>query len=56
MPDAWETANGLNNNSNDAMADKNGDGYASEYMRGGPMLCDLILARTDIENYINSLV
>ncbi|KAF8595364.1 polysaccharide lyase family 1 protein [Ceratobasidium sp. AG-I] len=29
IPDSWETANGLNINSNDAMADKNGDGYAN---------------------------
>ncbi|KAG8696843.1 hypothetical protein FRC09_008235 [Ceratobasidium sp. 395] len=29
IPDAWESANGLNPNSNDAMADKNGDGYAN---------------------------
>ena len=32
MPDDWETANGLNPNVNDAMQDKNGDGYASECM------------------------
>ncbi|KAG8741939.1 hypothetical protein FRC10_002250 [Ceratobasidium sp. 414] len=29
MPDSWESANGLNPNSNDAMSDKNGDGYAN---------------------------
>ncbi|CAE6507039.1 unnamed protein product [Rhizoctonia solani] len=29
MPDDWETANGLNPNVNDAMQDKNGDGYAN---------------------------
>ncbi|QRV75869.1 pectate lyase [Ceratobasidium sp. AG-Ba] len=27
MPDSWESANGLNPKSNDAMSDKNGDGY-----------------------------
>ncbi|KAG8763592.1 hypothetical protein FRC12_008484 [Ceratobasidium sp. 428] len=30
IPDSWESANGLNPSSNDAMSDKNGDGYASE--------------------------
>ncbi|CCO31199.1 putative pectate lyase C [Rhizoctonia solani AG-1 IB] len=29
MPDEWEIANGLNPNVNDAMQDKNGDGYAN---------------------------
>ncbi|CAE6342567.1 unnamed protein product, partial [Rhizoctonia solani] len=29
MPDDWEIANGLNPNVNDAMQDKNGDGYAN---------------------------
>ncbi|KAG8692365.1 hypothetical protein FRC08_009827, partial [Ceratobasidium sp. 394] len=29
IPDSWENANGLNPNSNDAMSDKNGDGYAN---------------------------
>lgn len=38
------------------MADKNGDGYASEYMRDRLEECVLTFLRTDIENYINSLV
>jgi hypothetical protein len=33
MPDDWEIANGLDPNVNDAMQDKNGDGYASKCMR-----------------------
>jgi pectate lyase len=36
MPDAWETARGLNPNSNDSAADRNGDGYTNleEYING----------------------